>query len=228
MRTVTIIIPVYNEKNTIGILLTSVFGVALPHWRKQVIVVDDGSTDGSRDIIQKWSRRCKIIFKKKNEGKGSAVRKGLSFAEGDVILIQDADLEYSPSEYMKLLSQFDNKSVSVVYGARFFGTHMSTKFIYAIGNRFITLVTDLLYNSSISDSETGYKVFRMEVIQSMKFHSNKFNIDQEITAKILKRGYRILEVPITYIGRNHQEGKKLTWRDGITALITLIRYRFTD
>jgi glycosyltransferase involved in cell wall biosynthesis len=228
MKTLSIIVPVYNEVATIDTILKRVTATRVPGWKKEIIVVDDGSTDGTREHLAKWRNRCRVQYKTRNEGKGSAIIAGLPFVSGDIVLIQDADLEYNPTDYLALLKPFDNPSVDVVYGSRFLGPHLSTQFVYAMGNRFITFITDFLYNTNISDSETGYKVFRRSVISGLLFHSKRFNFDQEFTAKILKRNYRILEVPISYIGRGFCDGKKLTWKDGIVAIIALLRYRVMD
>jgi len=228
MKTVSIIIPVYNEQEFIDELLKRVFASQIPRWKKEIIVVDDGSTDKTKQILRPWIKKITLITKKKNEGKGSAVSLGFLHAHGDVILIQDADLEYNPRDYAALLTPFDSEEINIVYGSRFLGPHMSTKFVYAQGNKFITFITSLLYNTNVTDSETGYKVFRRSVIQDFVFSSQGFNFDQEFTAKVLKRGNRILEVPISYFGRTFKEGKKLTWKDGVVALYTLLKYRLTD
>lgn len=228
MKTLSIIIPVYNEENTIKLILKRVVSVSLPGWKKEIIVVDDHSTDGTKEILKRLERQVSVYYKSKNEGKGSAVTVGLAKATGEVILIQDADLEYNPEDYIKLLTPFSDSGIQVVYGSRVLGAHSATKFVYALGNRFITVLTDFLYNTNISDSETGYKVFRRTILSSMTFRSKRFDFDQEFTAKVLKGGYTILEVPISYIRRTHKEGKKLTWRDGIRAIAALLRFRVTD
>lgn len=228
MKKLSIIIPVYNEQTTVAELLTRVQNARLPGWDKEVIVVDDGSTDKTKKILKAWEGKVHVIYKKKNEGKGSAVTLGLKRATGNFILIQDADLEYSPDDYPVLLKPFENNQVDVVYGSRFLGPHLSTMFIYAQGNKFVTLVTNLLFNTNITDMETGYKVFRRKVLDGITIHSKRFDMEPEITVKVLKKGYQIYEVPITYFGRKFSEGKKLTWRDGVVALWTLIKYRFVN
>lgn len=226
MRTLSIIIPTYNEAKTIESVLTKVFKEPVPGWRKEVIVVDDGSRDETPVVLEKWKNKVNVIVLAVNQGKGAAVTKGFARATGDIIIIQDADLEYSPSDYPQLLSPFDNERVSVVYGSRFLGAHLSTMFVYALGNKFVTLVTNILYNTTITDMETGYKAFRKEAVKNLDIRAKRFDFEPEVTAKLLRSGHQIYEVPITYYGRKFSEGKKLTWRDGVIALITLIRYRF--
>ncbi len=226
MKTISIIIPVYNEEKTINRVIQSVVGVKLPEWKKEIIVVDDGSTDGTKGVLKKWNSDCRVIYKSKNEGKGSAVVEGLKKATGSIILIQDADLEYPPENYPTLLKPFENVQVDVVYGSRFLGSHLSTMFIYAQGNKFVTEVANILYNTNITDMETGHKVFRRRVFDDIHIKAKGFDFEPEITVKILKKGFQIYEVPISYFGRKFSEGKKLTWRDGIIAFWTLVKYRF--
>lgn len=227
MKTVSIIIPTYNEANTIDTILKRVFAVTLPGWQKQVIVVDDGSTDETQRILASWKKRVTVIISAKNQGKGSAVRQGITHANGDIILIQDADLEYNPEDYPTLLRPFENPQVTVVYGSRFLGAHLTGQFIYAIGNKFVTFISNILYNSNITDMETGYKLFRRNVLVPLTIQAKGFDFEPEITAKVLRAGARIYEVPISYYGRSFAEGKKITWRDGIHAVWTLCKYRFT-
>lgn len=226
MKKLSVIVPVYNEQKTIQILLQRVIDEPLPGWTKEVIVVDDGSTDNTQAELKRWEKRCRVVYKPNNGGKGSAVQVGLAIAKGDVVIIQDADLEYSPSDYPVLLKPFENPRVSVVYGSRFLGPHLSTMFVYELGNKFVTFMTNLLYNTNITDMETGYKVFRRSVLSGITIRAKRFDFEPEFTAKILKAGYQILEVPISYFGRKFSEGKKLTWRDGVSAVTTLLRYRF--
>lgn len=225
MKKLSIIIPVFNESATIDEIIRRVMQVSLPGWNKQIIVVDDGSTDGTKKRLAAWENKVTVIYKKKNEGKGSAVTIGLGKADGDYILFQDADLEYDPKDYPVLLEPFNNEQVDVVYGSRFLGPHLSTMFVYAQGNKFVTLVSNILFNANITDMETGFKVFRKTVLSGMTLESKRFDMEPEITAKVLKKGYQIYEVPISYFGRKFSEGKKLTWRDGIVAFWTLIKYR---
>jgi len=223
MKLLTIIIPVYNEAATIGTILSRVNEQNVPGWKKEIIVVDDGSTDGTKDVLKKWEKKIQVLYQKQNAGKGPAVTRGLSEARGDAVLIQDADLEYSPKDYAALLAPFVHSNVSVVYGSRFLGTHLSTMFLYALGNKFVTLLTNILYNTNITDMETGYKVFRRNVLDGITIRARRFDFEPEFTAKVLKAGHQILEVPISYYGRKFSEGKKLTWKDGIVAVWTIIK-----
>lgn len=226
----SVIIPVYNEAATIAEVLRRV-QAAEAGVDKEIIVVDDGSTDGTQEILQKeQSNPETLVFRQPaNMGKGAAVRRGIEAATGDIILIQDADLEYDPREYPQLLAPILEGRAKVVYGSRFLGGPRKAMFFWHMaGNKLLTLVTNILYDTIISDMETGYKVFAAEVIKGIPLRSRRFEFEPEVTAKVLKRGYRIYEVPISYTGREYSEGKKITWRDGFLALWTLLRYRFTD
>ena len=226
MNILSIIIPVFNEVHTIEEALKRVYQKRLPGYKKEIIVVDDGSTDGTRKKLKTWEKVCTVVYQSKNYGKGAALQAGFKRATGDIILIQDADLEYSPENYETLLAPFEDARMNVVYGSRFLGSHLSTMFVYALGNKFVTLMTNILYNTNITDMETGYKVFRRSVLDSITISASRFDFEPEFTAKVLKAGYQIYEVPITYFGRKFSEGKKLTWRDGVVALWTLLKYRF--
>ena len=228
MKKVSIIIPVFNEENTINEILKQVQSAVVPGWSKEIIVVDDGSVDRTKIILKQWEKKVSVIYKDKNEGTGSALTIGFQKATGDVILIQDADLEYNPEDYPVLLEPFNNQHVGVVYGSRFLGPHLSTMFLYAQGNKFVTLMTNVLFNSNITDMETGYKVFRRRALDGISIQAKRFDVEPEFTAKVLKKGCQIYEVPISYYGRKFSEGKKLTWRDGVIALWTLIKYRFVN
>lgn len=227
MKKVSIIIPVYNEAATIDLILEKVLAAKITGWKKEIIIVDDGSTDGTGQRLGKWARQCRVLVQAVNRGKGAAVNLGLTHATGEVILIQDADLEYDPADYPKLLTPFEHTEVNVVYGSRFLGPHLSTMFLYELGNKFVTLMTNILFNTNITDMETGYKAFRRTALESiLPLRAKRFDLEPELTAKFLKKGYQIYEVPISYFGRKFSEGKKLTWRDGIIALLTLLGYRF--
>ena len=222
----TIIIPVYNEESTVEELIRRVQSTP---YEKEIIIVDDGSIDSTKKILQQINQpNIKTLCHQENYGKGRAIRTALPEATGDIVLIQDADLEYDPSEYSLLLKPILNSKAEVVYGSRFRGEGKAMFFWHAMGNKFLTLVTNLLYNAILTDMETCYKVFKREIIGDLNLKSNRFNIEPEITAKILKKGIRIYEVPISYAGREYKEGKKITWKDGVVALGTLFKYRFFD
>ena len=227
MMKLSVIIPVYNEAATIQEILQQVRAVGLAH---EIIIVDDGSTDRTRELLQAEASRpgTIVIYQPVNQGKGVAVRTALERATGDIILIQDADLEYDPRDYAALVRPIVEGRVKVVYGSRFLGPRKAMLFWHMLGNKALTLVTNILYNTILSDMETGYKVFRADVLQGLPLHSRRFELEPEITAKVLKRGHRIFEVPISYYGREYNEGKKITWREGPKALWTLIKYRFVD
>lgn len=225
----SIIIPVYNEKGTIKEIIERVRCVDIGNIEKEIIIVDDFSTDGSRDVLKDEEKSgIRAIYHEKNEGKGAAIRTALGHITGDLILIQDADLEYDPEDYTKLLNPILKGKADVVYGSRFTGERRNMLFLHWVGNRFLTLVTNILYNTTLSDMETCYKLFRAKAVEGVKIRSNRFSFEPEITAKVLKKGIRIYEVPISYAGREFKEGKKITWRDGFSALWTLVKYRFID
>ena len=223
---VSIVIPVFNERPTLNKILSIVESLPL---NKELVIVDDGSTDGSRDILEALApERARVILHESNMGKGAAIRTAIPATTGDVIVIQDADLEYDPQDLLKLLKPIHDGKADVVYGSRFTGERRNMFFWHWIGNRFLTLVTNILYDSTLSDMETCYKMFKADVLKGLDLGSMRFEIEVEMTAKVLKSGNRIYEVPISYAGREFHEGKKITWRDGITALLNLIRYRISD
>jgi glycosyltransferase involved in cell wall biosynthesis len=223
----SVVMPVYNERETIQEIIRRVLAVPL---RIELIVVDDGSKDGTRDILADLAKELpiKLILQPANAGKGSALRRGFQEVSGDLVVIQDADLEYSPEEFPQLIELICQGRADVVYGSRFLGRHRVFLFTHYAGNRLLTLITNVLYNTMLTDMETCYKVMRTEVVRSMTLQSNGFGIEPEMTAKIFKRHYRVYEVPITYDGRGYEEGKKITWRDGVVALWVLLKYRFTE
>lgn len=226
--TLSVIIPCYNEKETLEDILVRVKAVNLA---SEIVIVDDGSTDGTRDILKTLEDDplINVIYHNKNQGKGAAVRTGFAAATSDVVLIQDADLEYDPRDYPALLRPIQEGISDVVYGSRFRGGPTKTMFFWnMIANRGLTLMTNILYNTILTDMETCYKVFRREVVQGIPIRARGFELEPEITAKVLKRGHRIYEVPISYNGREWEEGKKIKWHDAPKAAWTLLRYRFTD
>ncbi|HLY32526.1 MAG TPA: glycosyltransferase family 2 protein [Ktedonobacterales bacterium] len=224
---ISVLIPVYNERKSLLEVVRRVFEQPFP---KEIIIVDDCSTDGTRELLQQivWPENVRIFYHEKNKGKGAGIRTALQAATKDVIIIQDADLEYDPSDFTAVLRPIFDGVADVVYGSRFLGTHRSFMLHHYLGNKFLSLVTNVLFNNILTDMETGYKAFRAPVLKGVKIRSNRFDFEPEITAKVLKRGYRIYEVPIYYAGRDYAEGKKITWRDGFAALWALIRFRFTD
>lgn len=228
----SIIIPVYNEEKTILKVLDKVKKATLKNMAKEIIIIDDFSTDNTRKILSGLKdKNIKIFFHQKNMGKGTAIRTALKHATGDIILVQDADMEYNPTEYPKLLKPIIENKTKVVYGSRSDAIRKNLKKMYKIhyfGNVFLTVVTNILYGAKITDMETGYKVFRREVAENMNLKAKRFDFEPEITAKILKKGYKIKEVPINFVGRKFNEGKKITWKDGIKALYYLIKYRFVN
>jgi len=233
--TLSIIIPVYNEKNTLHKILRKVENVKIPGVEKEIILVDDCSTDGTRDRIRKYENKYKVLYHKINQGKGAAVRTGLTKAKGDILVVQDADMEYDPEDLKKLIRPILLGKTKVVYGNRFanvkfelFGKNKTMHPLHYIGNRSLSIMTAILYFNKVTDMETCYKMFRKEVIKGMKLRARRFDFEPEITSKILKRGYKILEMPIKFNPRNFEEGKKITWKDGIKHLGYLIRYRFSD
>jgi len=223
----SVVMPVFNESETIEEVVRRVLAVPV---RIQLIVVDDGSSDGTRDILPRLERELgfTLVLQPRNQGKGAALRRGFDEVRGDIVVIQDADLEYSPEEFPSLIELIAEGRADVVYGSRFLGRHRVFLFTHYLGNRLLTLVTNVLYNTMLTDMETCYKVMRTEVLRSMSLHSDGFGIEPELTAKIFKRGYRVYELPITYDGRGYDEGKKITWRDGLVALWVLVKYRFTE
>jgi glycosyltransferase involved in cell wall biosynthesis len=224
---ISVIIPVYNEKATIQKVIEL---VQQAPYEKEIIVIDDGSSDGTREILQSgsWPKNVRIIYHEQNLGKGAGIRTGVEQATKEVMVIQDADLEYDPKDLEVVLKPIADGRADVVYGSRFLGIHRAFLFWHYVGNKLLTLITNILYDTTLTDMETGYKVFRAPVLKSITIRSNRFDFEPEVTAKVLKRKYRIYEVPIYYAGRDYAEGKKITWRDALPALWALIKYRFVD
>lgn len=228
---ISIIIPVFNEINTLKQILEKVENTEFCSLEKEIILVDDGSTDGTRELLRKdFEEKYKILFHAKNMGKGAAVRTALYYATGDIIAIQDADLEYNPADYDKLIKLIINDKADVAYGSRFLDTESRKrfKFFQYMGNKSLTFFTNLLFGVGLTDMETCYKAFRADVIRNISVKSNKFDFEPEITAKILKLKYHLQEVPISYNGRCYSEGKKIGWKDGFMAIHALLWYRIFD
>jgi glycosyltransferase involved in cell wall biosynthesis len=224
----SVIIPVYNEVASIEEILRRVQATGRA---SEIVVVDDGSTDGTREVLARLDGQgnVRVLFHEKNRGKGAAIRTGLQAAQGDVLLIQDADLEYDPRDYPLLLRPIEEGIADVVYGSRFLGgPRRVVMFWHMVANKLLTMFTNILYDTILSDMETGYKVFRREVIQDMPLRANRFDFEPEFTAKVLKRHYRIFEVPISFNPRDYSQGKKIKLRDAFEAVWTLLKYRFVD
>jgi glycosyltransferase involved in cell wall biosynthesis len=230
----SVLIPVYNEERTLEEVVRRVRSIELP---KEIILVDDGSKDRSREILTQLQKEgeqapdplneIRIFLQPNNQGKGAAIKVALDHARGDVIIIQDADLEYDPHDYPALLEPIERGLADVVYGTRFAGggAHRVLFFWHSLGNRMLTLISNMLTNLNLSDMEVGYKMFRGEVLRSIKLESKRFGFEPEVTLKLAKKGYRFYEVPISYYGRTYQEGKKITWKDGVSALYYMLRFR---
>jgi glycosyltransferase involved in cell wall biosynthesis len=222
---VSFIVPAYNEAATIAEVLERVEALDLD---KQVIVVDDGSTDETPQLLEAWTgRNGTVILRQENRGKGAAIRAAIPHLDGEITVIQDADLEYDPAEVPGLIEPIERGAADVVYGSRLSGGRPQRAYLFwhLLGNRFLSLLTNVLYNTTLSDMETGYKAFRTDVLRSLDLHEDDFAIEPEITAKVCKRNLRIYELPISYYGRTYAEGKKITWRDGIKAIVVLFRVR---
>ena len=218
--------PVYNERETLPTIIKRIKDVDID---KEIIIVDDYSQDGTREYLSSLNDPAiKIFFHEKNMGKGAAVRTAQPHIEGDIALIQDADLEYLPEDYPNLVKPFLDGYADVVIGSRFLGPHRVFLVWHYFGNKFLTFLTNILFNTILTDMECGYKVFKSEIFKSLEIKSNKFNLEPELTAKIFKRKYKVVEVPITYYGRDYEEGKKISWKDAIPGIIALIKYRFVD
>lgn len=225
---ITVLIPAYNEAHTIREILKRVQATQIPD---EILIIDDGSEDGTRDILKELDgqNQIRVIYHQGNKGKGAAVRTGLENATGDVIIIQDADLEYDPRSYPVLLKPIEEGVADIVYGSRFLGAaRRVTMFWHMLANKLLTLMTNILYDTILTDMETGYKVFKLEVVKDIPLHAKRFEFEPEFTAKILKRKLRIFEVPIPFNPRDYEEGKKIGFSDGLEAIWALLKYRFVD
>ncbi len=230
MKKISIIVPVFNEIKTLEEVIERLQKVPMCGLEKEIIIVDDYSTDGTRELIKDYEGMYKVFYHDYNQGKGAAIRTGLSHVTGDIMVIQDADLEYDPADYDDLIKLIIEGKADVVYGSRLSGGKPSRSFMFThlLGNKLLTFITNLLYNTTLTDMETCYKAFRTDFIKGIEIKSDRFDFEPEITAKVLKRRPRLYEMPISYYGREYSEGKKITWKDGIHAVIALIKYRFTD
>ena len=226
-KTLSVLVPVFNEEATLRQVLDRIRAVELP-LALEIVVVNDASSDGtSRVLAELDDPRIKVFTHPQNQGKGAALRTGLAEVTGDIVLVQDADLEYDPNDWPSLLAPIMEGKTSVVYGSRFSGDNDNMSRLHWIGNKFLTVTTTVLYATKLTDMETCYKCFDRRVLEPIHVVSNRFDFEPEITAKVLRQGYRIYEVPISYAGREFDEGKKITWRDGFAALKALIKFRFT-
>ncbi len=230
MRRVTVVMPVYNEQRFIRTIIDKVLSVGVEGVETDLVVVDDCSRDGTREILERLSLpRVTVLFHPVNRGKGAALRTGFAAATGEILLIQDADLEYNPEEYPVLLQPILAGHADVVYGSRFLGgPHRVHLFWHMVGNRVLTLLSNMMSNLNLTDMETCYKVFRREVLDGITLRSDRFGFEPEFTLKVARRGWRVYEVPISYHGRDYAEGKKIGWKDGVSAIWTILKYRFMD
>ena len=230
MKKITVLIPIFNEVNTLRIILQKVEETDFCGLEKEIILIDDCSYDGTREILKELENKYKVFYHEKNQGKGAALRTGFEHVTGDIVVIQDADLEYDPVDYQPLIKLILDGKADVAYGSRLSGGKPSRSFMFThlLGNKLLTLMTNILYNTTLTDMETCYKAFKAEFIKGIEIKSNRFDFEPEITAKVLKRGARLYELPISYYGREYTEGKKITWKDGFHAILALIKFRFTD
>jgi len=230
MNKVTVLVPIFNEVNTLKTILKKIEEANFCGLEKEIILIDDFSTDGTREILEELKDKYPIYYHEKNQGKGAALRTGLKHVTGDIVIIQDADLEYDPVDYEPLIQLILDGRADVAYGSRLTGSMPSRSFMFThlLGNKLLTLMTNILYNTTLTDMETCYKAFKAEFIKDIKIKSNRFDFEPEITAKVLKKGARLYELPISYYGREYDEGKKITWKDGFHAILALIKYRFVD
>ena len=230
MKKVSIVVPVYNEINTIDIILEKIENAPFCNLEKEIILVDDMSTDGTREHLKELEAKYKVFYHEQNQGKGAAIRTALQHITGDIMVIQDADLEYDPVDYHELIQLIIDDRADVVYGSRLTGAKPSRSFMFThwLGNKVLTLTTNILYGATLTDMETCYKAFRTSFLDGIEIKSDRFDFEPEITAKVLKKHARLYELPISYYGREYSEGKKITWVDGIHAIWALLKFRFTD
>ncbi len=230
MEKISIIVPVYNEIDTLEIIVKKIEEASFCGLEKELIFVDDASSDGTTELLKKFEKKYKVFYHEKNQGKGAAIRTAMKNMTGDIMVIQDADLEYDPNDYEELIKLILDKKADVVYGSRLSGGKPSRSFMFThlLGNKMLTLITNILYNTTLTDMETCYKAFRTDFLTGIHIKSDRFDFEPEITAKVLKRKARLYELPISYYGREYTEGKKITWKDGIHAILALIKFRFVD
>lgn len=230
MKKISIIVPVYNEVSTLDEMVVKLEQTSFCDLEKEIILVDDSSFDGTTDLIKKYEDKYKVYYHETNQGKGAAIRTAMEHMTGDIMVIQDADLEYDPADYKDLLTLILEGKADVVYGSRLSGGKPSRSFMFThlMGNKLLTLITNILYNTTLTDMETCYKAFRTDFLKGIVIKSKRFDFEPEITAKVLKRNARLYELPISYYGREYSEGKKITWHDGLHAIFALIKFRFTD
>ena len=228
MNKITILIPVYNEYNTLNKILTKIENIDFYGLNKEIILIDDCSTDGTKELYKDLN--YKVLYHEKNLGKGAALRDGFKEATGDIVTIQDADLEYNPEDLLPLVKVVMDNEADVAYGSRFMNIDMSKNYMltHLLGNKALTIITNLLYGAKLTDMETCYKVFKAEYVKNLNIKSNRFDFEPEITAKVLKQGARLKEVPISYNARTFDEGKKISWKDGFAAIFALIKFRFMN
>ena len=224
---ISVVMPVYNEENTIKAVIETVQAVQI---KKEIIIVDDGSTDGTRDVLRQIEvENIKICRHEENQGKGAAIRTAIGHVEGDIVIIQDADLEYDPQEYYKLIEPIVDGRADVVYGSRFIGeVHRVHLFWHYVGNKLLTTLSNMFNNLNLTDMETGHKAFKAEVLKGMKLKSNRFGFEPEITAKVARKKCRIYEMPVSYSGRDYSEGKKIDWKDALAAFVHIVRFGLFD
>lgn len=232
MNKISILIPIFNEAKTLKLILEKIDEVSFCGLEKEIILIDDYSIDGTRDILAELGQTCpdkyKIFYHEKNMGKGAALRTGFGHVTGDIVIVQDADLEYNPSDYEPLIEKLVKGEADVVYGSRFLNEKSEFMLLSKLANKFLTFVTNVLYGVKLTDMETCYKAFKTDFIKGIQIKANRFDFEPEITAKVLKKGAKLIELPVLYNAREYDEGKKITWKDGVHAIWTLVKFRFSD